>query len=239
MAPDASFAAVLGLGFLLGLQHATDPDHLAAVSSLASRHRSVLGSALLGSAWGAGHTLALVGAGAATMALRLTISPALERALEGLVGMVLIGLGGPVALRALRAIAVHRHAHAHGGDWHDHRHVHLGSPAGHDHAHGRTIGARPFLVGLLHGLAGSAALMVLVVSTTTSPLAGVLYLIVFGAGSTAGMVILSGLVGLPFAVASRRSAGLHRLLRLVAGLAGVALGVWLLTGLAGLRRGGP
>jgi hypothetical protein len=224
---DASLAAVLGLGFLLGLQHATDADHLAAVSTLASRHRSVVRSALLGSFWGAGHTLALLVAGVVTMALRLTISPAVARAFEGLVGVMLVALGGQVVMQALRAIAVHRHEHAHGGDRHDHLHVHLGAPTAHEHEHLVRMGARPFLVGLMHGLAGRAALTRGVVSTVSSPLGGLLYIIVFGAGSTAGMLVLSGLIGLPFVFTSRHSATLHTLLRLAAGSASLGLGIWL------------
>jgi high-affinity nickel permease len=228
MAGDASLAAILGLGFLLGLQHATDADHLAAVSTLASRHRSVGRAALLGGFWGAGHTLALLAAGVVTVALRLTISPPVARTLEGLVGVMLVALGGQVVMQAFGAIAVHRHEHAHGRDnRHDHPHVHLGAPSAHEHGHLLRMGTRPFLVGLLHGLAGSAALTLLVVSTVSSPLGGLLYIIVFGAGSTAGMLVLSGLIGLPFVLTSRHAATLHRLLRLAAGAASLGLGVWL------------
>jgi hypothetical protein len=218
MDAGGSLATVLGLGFLLGIQHATDADHLAAVSTLASRHRSVLGSALLGTFWGAGHTLALLGAGIATMVLRLTISPTVTQALEGLVGVMLVGLGSQAALQAIRAIATHRDERAH----RHHRH---------DHERPRRLGARPFLVGLLHGLAGSAALTLLVVSTASSPLIAVLYIVVFGAGSIAGMLVLSGLIGLPFALTSRHSAALHLLLRLGAGSASLGLGLSMTSGI--------
>jgi hypothetical protein len=200
--------AILGLGFLLGLQHATDADHVAAVSALASHHRSVVRSALLGSVWGAGHTVALLAAGAATMLLHVTITPGVADLLEGLVGITLVALGGHVVWHALRAATVHRHAHVHDG-W---------------------SGTRPFLVGLVHGAAGSAALTILVVSTVSSPLVGLLYLAVFGAGSTAGMLILSGLIGLPFVVTAGRSAVFHRLLRVAAGSTSLALGVGLVAG---------
>jgi ABC-type nickel/cobalt efflux system permease component RcnA len=224
---STSLAALLGLGFLLGVQHATDPDHLAAVSTLASRHRGIVRSALLGGFWGAGHTLALLAAGAVTVTLRLTISPAVAQALEELVGVMLIVLGAQVVVQTLGATTVHRHAHAHGGEGHAHLHVHVGGHTTHEHPHLLRLGARPFLVGLVHGLAGSAALTLLVVSTVSSPLGAVLYIVVFGVGSTAGMLVLSGLLGLPFAFASRHSAALHRLLRLAAGSASLGLGVWL------------
>jgi high-affinity nickel permease len=223
----ASLATVLGLGFLLGVQHATDADHLAAVSTLASRHRSVVRSALLGSFWGAGHTLALLTAGALMAALRLTISPGVAQALDGLVGIMLVALGAQVVLHALGATRVHRPAHGHGSGPHDHLHAHLGGTIAHEHGHLLRLGARPFLVGLLHGLAGSAALTLLVVSTVSSPLGAVLYVVVFGAGSTAGMLVLSGLIGVPFAFTSRHSARLHCALRLAAGSTSLALGVWL------------
>jgi high-affinity nickel permease len=223
-----SLAALLGLGFLLGVQHATDADHLAAVSTLASRHRGVVRSALLGTFWGAGHTLALLAAGAVTVTLRLTISPEVAQALEELVGVMLIVLGAQAVAQTLGATVVHRHAHAHGGgEGHAHLHVHLGDHTTHAHLHLVRLGVRPFLVGLIHGLAGSAALTLLVVSTVSSPLGAVLYIAVFGAGSTAGMLVLSGLLGLPFALASRHSAGVHRLFRLAAGSASLGLGVWL------------
>jgi high-affinity nickel permease len=223
----ASLATVLGLGFLLGVQHATDADHLAAVSTLATRHRSVVRSALLGSFWGAGHTLALLAAGALMAALRLTISPGVAQALEGLVGIMLVALGAQVVLHALGATRVHRHA----GDPHDHLHAHLGGTTAHEHGHLLRLGARPFLVGLLHGLAGSAGLTLLVVSTVSSPLSAVLYVAVFGAGSTAGMLVLSGLIGAPFAFTSRHAARLHGVLRLAAGSTSLALGVWLVADL--------
>jgi len=225
MDAGAPLAAVLGLGFLLGLQHATDADHVAAVSTLASRQRSVVASALLGSFWGAGHTAALLVAGGIAMALRLTISPAVAEALEALVGLMLVGLGGQVILQAPRAIAAHRHVHAPGAHGHEHAHVHVGAAAAHDHVHLTRLGARPFLVGLVHGLAGSAALTLMVASTVGSPLGGVLYLAMFGAGSTVGMLLLSGLIGLPFVLASRRSARLHLLVRLTAGAASLVVGI--------------
>jgi high-affinity nickel-transport protein len=107
-------------------------------------------------------------------------------------------------------------------------HVHLGADTAHAHGAILRMGLRPFLVGLLHGLAGSAALSLLVATTTSSPLGALIYVLVFGAGSTAGMLVLSGMIGLPFALTGRYSATLHTVLRLVAGLAGLGLGVALI-----------
>ncbi|HWC03426.1 MAG TPA: urease accessory protein UreH [Methylomirabilota bacterium] len=229
---DASLATALGLGLLLGLRHALDADHIAAVSTLVTRERGVARSCLLGAFWGAGHTVALLAAGVAVIAFRLTIAPGVEEALERTVGLVLVALGGHVLLRAGSSLVVHQHEHVHGGTPHRHVHLHLGSSdAGHVHL--LRLGGRPFLVGLLHGMAGSAALTLLVVGSIPSLLGGLAYILMFGLGSTAGMLLLSGLVGLPMAVAGRRGARLQLTLQAAAGLASAALGAWMLAGPAG------
>ena len=152
---------------------------------------------------------------------------------------------GPVSLRALvalgisggivpcpAALVVHGHQHAHGAATHRHAHLHFGSTEG-EHVHLVRLGGRPFLVGLLHGLAGSAALMLLVLGTIPSSCGALAYILVFGLGSTAGMLLLSGLVGLPFARAAQRAEGLRTVLQVGAGVASAALGVWMLAGPAG------
>lgn len=223
---DVSLTAALGLGFVLGIRHAMDADHLAAVSTLVSQHRSVARACLLGAFWGAGHAAALVVAGVAVIAFRLTFPAEVERALETVVALVLILLGGNVVRRHLRDARVHRHAHAHDGEPHVHVHVHVGDTS-HDHVHLLGLGGRPFAVGLLHGLAGSAALMLLVLTTIPSPAAQVLYILLFGVGSTAGMLALSGIIGIPFALAAARSPAAHRAVQLFAGAGTVVLGIWL------------
>lgn len=223
---DASVAAVLLAGFTLGLRHALDADHLAAMSTFVSREATVARSCLLGAFWGLGHTAALLAAGVATIAFKTAISPAVEAAIESAVALVLIVLGVHVGLRALAGLRVHDHAHVHDGVLHRHTHVHLGGGAGHRHVHLATLGRRPFLVGALHGLAGSAALMLLVLAAIPSPLTALAYVLVFGAGSTGGMVALSGLLGIPVALAARtRSPKALVLLQVAAGLATAAVGV--------------
>lgn len=212
---DTSLTAALGVGFLLGLRHATDADHVAAVSAFVAQHRSLAKSCLLGTFWGAGHTIALLTAGVATIAFKLTISPAVERGLETLVGFVLIALGGQIVLGSIGGVEQHRHLHA--PDAH--------SPDGHIHL--LRMGRRPFLVGMLHGMAGSAALMLLVLSTIAHPLSGLLYITVFGVGSTAGMLVLSGLIALPFALTAHRWAALNTVIRGAAGLCSLGLGLYL------------
>ena len=202
---DSSLGAGLGLGFLLGIRHAMDADHVAAMSTILSRHRSLTLSCLLGTFWGAGHTTALVGAGLAVVAFEVTISPLLAKALEMAVAVVLILLGGDVLIRSIGTWKVHRHDHSHDGDSHRHLHLHGGADVSPGHVHLLREGRRPFLVGLLHGLAGSGALMLSVLIAIPSSVGKLLYLLVFGVGSTGGMLLLSGLIGIPFAATAARS----------------------------------
>jgi high-affinity nickel permease len=226
---DFSLVTALGLGLTLGLRHALDADHVAAVSTLVARERGLVRSCLLGAFWGAGHTLALLGAGIAVIGFKLTITPGVEAALERAVGLVLVLLGGQVLLRAVGGILAHAHDHTHDGVTHRHAHLHLRSPDA-AHVHLVRLGRRPFLVGLLHGLAGSAALTLMVLGTIPSPIAALVYLLVFGVGSTAGMLLLSGLVGLPVALAASEAHRLQAAIQGIAGIGSAALGLWMLAG---------
>ncbi len=233
---DSSLTAALGLGFLLGIRHAMDADHVAAVSTFVSQHRSLFRSCLLGTFWGAGHTMALLAAGVAVIVFKLTISPDVAKGLELVVGLVLVLLGGHVLLRSLGAWILHRHEHSHDGHSHSHFHLHLygGAEDSPGHVHLLRLGGRPFVVGLLHGMAGSAALMLLVLTTIPSPVAGLLYVFVFGIGSTAGMLLLSGLIGIPFAVTASRSRTAHVTIQMLAGAASLVLGLALAWNLGGV-----
>ena len=202
---DTSFMAALGVGFVLGMRHAADADHLVAVSTFVSQDRSWARSCVLGTFWGAGHTVALFLAGTVVIGFKLTISPAMERAFETLVALVLILLGSHVLLRTMAGSAPRPHTHLF------------------------RAGRRPFLVGMLHGLAGSAALMLLVLATIPSPLAGLLYIAVFGLGSTLGMLALSGLIAVPFVLTAKRSAHATAAIQVGAGLVSVVFGVWLVS----------
>ena len=225
---DTSLIAALGLGFLLGVRHALDADHVAAVSTFVSQDRSVLRSCLRGTFWGIGHTAALLAAGVAVVAFKLQISPALEQGIERVVGLVLVLLGGHVLLRTLGAVSLHRHEHSHGGAPHSHVHVHVGDADEHRHFHPWRGAPQPLLMGLLHGLAGSGALILLVLTTMPSPTAAVLYILVFGIGSTAGMLVLSGLIGVPFALTTSGSRTLTTALQLVVGTASILVGLLML-----------
>lgn len=230
---ESSLTAALGLGFLLGIRHAMDADHVAAVSTLLSQQRGLARSCLLGTFWGVGHTAALLAAGGAAIAFKLTISAEVAKGLEFMVAAVLILLGGHVLLQSLGAWSLHRHDHSHDGRSYSHVHLHLDREDSPGHHHLFRLGGRPFLVGVLHGMAGSAALMLLVLTSIPSPVGKLLYILVFGIGSTGAMLLLSGLIGIPFVVTAGRSRAAHAIIQALAGAASLILGLALAWELAG------
>jgi ABC-type nickel/cobalt efflux system permease component RcnA len=200
-----------------------------AVSTLVSEHGTFRRSTLVGTFWGLGHALALLAAGGAVLALKLTVSPELGRWLEGGVAVMLVLLGVRALRQALLGRRLHAHRHRHDDREHLHLHVHRTEEMrGHDHQHGFAFGWRPFLVGIVHGLAGSAGLTLLVLATAPSALAGLAYVAMLGFGSVAGMLALTGLLSLPLALFTRRYARLHFHFQFLAGAASVAFGLWLL-----------
>ncbi len=224
-----SIVSVLAFGFVLGLRHAIEADHVAAVCAIASERKSIWGSSIVGGLWGVGHTLSLLIAGVLVMLFHFEISERAALSLEFCVGLMLVALG----LNALRKLArgghVHFHTHQHGGREHVHPHIHDGSPEPDPHTH-HGLGlhsARPVLVGLVHGLAGSAALMLLVLSTIASPLVGFIYIFVFGVGSIGGMMIMSALVGLPLMLTATRFNRAHLVVRGLAGLFSLSFGLFM------------
>lgn len=229
-------ASVAGVGFVLGLRHALDPDHVVAVTTLASQKTGMGRTSLVGAFWGLGHALSLAVAGGAILALRITVPPALRQGLEGLVALTLIVLGGIALRRALRW-RVHAHLHHHGAATHVHFHAHAReSVQVHDHPHVLQAGTRPFLVGLVHGLAGSASLGLVALGGAPDLASGLVYLAVFALGSVAGMVLLSSVMSVPLAYAERRLGALHRAVQVAAGAASLGFGTYLLlTHAAGAR----
>lgn len=224
-----SVVSVVAFGFVLGLKHAVDADHLAAVSTMASERHSLLGSSLIGALWGLGHTISLIIAGIVVIVLHFQISERMTQALEFGVGLMLVGLG----VNALRKLAhgghVHIHVHEHGGHLHAHPHLHDGAHKEEPHTHhGLRFGARPLLVGLVHGLAGSAALMLLVLTTISSPLVGLLYIVIFGIGSIGGMMIMSTLFALPARLTATRFTRANYALRCLAGLFSLSFGLFMI-----------
>jgi hypothetical protein len=219
--------AVLGLGFLLGMQHALEADHIAAVSSIAARRSDVRDIVKHGLTWGLGHTLTLFVFAGAAILLGHAIPETLARPIETAVGVMLVGLGTHVLWRLWRD-RVHFHAHRHGnGTKHIHVHSHAGESvphqaSAHQHAHGFRW--RSLLVGLMHGMAGSAALLVLAVSQVANPAAGMAYVLLFGVGSMLGMGALSVVIAVPLAVSARWLTWANRALQAGVGAITIAIG---------------
>jgi hypothetical protein len=219
---------ILGLGFLLGMQHALEADHIAAVSSIAARRTQVGDIVKHGLTWGLGHTLTLFVFAGAAILLGHAIPERLARPLEAGVGIMLVGLGAHVLWRLWRD-RVHFHSHGHGdGTVHIHAHSHAGETlpharAPHSHAHGFRW--RTLLVGLMHGMAGSAALLVLAVSQASSAAVGLGYVALFGIGSMIGMGALSTVIAVPITLSARWLTRLNSGLQGIVGVVTIAIGV--------------
>jgi sulfite exporter TauE/SafE len=247
-----NFLSVALLGFFLGMRHATDPDHVVAVTTIVSREKGIGRAAWIGALWGLGHTLTIALVGGCVILFGLVIPPRIGLTMEFSVALMLILLGSlsltgrlsGVAGGDLRAAAiprgVHSHVHRHGDYVHGHPHGH--GPGQHGHAEGATpqgwldltfgrLGVyhalRPVVVGIVHGLAGSAAVALLVLATIRDPLWATAYLFVFGLGTVAGMMLITAAISLPFSYTSRRFGRIHRGLGLAAGLVSLALGLFL------------
>lgn len=205
-------AGVLVTGFIIGLKHALDADHLVAIGTMVTEKRSPWGFALLGGTWGLGHTLSLIAVGLVVLMLNLQISESTEKVLEGFVGLMLIGLG----LNVLRKLFFGKKTDSQS---HSHRESHL-NPIG----QGLRFSPKALTVGLIHGLAGSAGLMLLVIPTIESKTLGLVYIAVFGVGSIGGMMIMSFLIGLPFHLTSKNLEPLNKGLQTIAGFASAVIG---------------
>lgn len=217
------------LGIVLGMRHAVEPDHLTAVTTLSLQVRSPWRSALLGAAWGLGHTLALFTLGGALLILQRQLQPAQAAVLEGLVGVMLVALG-IVALR--RSLREGRRGpvqqHVHGPATHAHPTV-----GAHLHVGRFTLSRRPLLVGFAHGLAGSGALTAMALAAMPTLLGRLLYIAMFGIGSALGMAVLSGALGIPLARSAARPR-LHRAVSLCAGVFSIGFGLYWTASVAGL-----
>jgi cytochrome c biogenesis protein CcdA len=220
--------------FLMGLEHALEADHVAAVLSLARGTRDVRRRVTIASAWGAGHAATLVGFGALIAVFRISVPDGVARALEMLVAVTLIALGADV-LRRLRRERIHLHVHQHDGrSPHLHAHSHAGDGmherSRHDHEHGHVHRVLPqaLAVGGVHGLAGSAAVVLVSLATVGSPAQIVAYVAVFAIGTILGMILLSLAITLPLRVLGPSLGVTSRVLDGAVGVTTIVLGCWIL-----------
>ena len=217
------------IGFLLGLRHALEADHLAAVASLATRSRSTSETVRTGIAWGLGHTITLFVVCAVVLAMDIGFPEQLASIAEFIVGLMLIALGGDVIRRAI-AKKMHLHGHSHDEDgYHLHLHSHSKDAphdeVAHSHRHPRGLPTRALMVGLMHGLAGSAALLLLAVTEHGDMLTALIYVALFGAGSMIGMAILSFTIALPLRASARYAKWSFNGFNAAIGLATVVFGI--------------
>ena len=219
---ELTTTSVLALGFVLGLRHATEADHLAAVSAIVSEKKNIFTASIVGGLWGIGHTISLFLVGLIVIFLKLQISESVESKLEGIVGIMLVLLGANAIYKLAKSDTAHSHAHSHGDITHTHPHTHDEAEAEEPH---HRLSPRSVLVGVVHSLAGSAALMLMIVPLIPSALVALLYIVIFGVGSIAGMMAMSLLIGLPFHFTSSRFKLLNSGIRVAAGLFSLILGI--------------
>jgi hypothetical protein len=244
--------AILVIGFFLGMRHATDPDHVIAVSTIVSRERNFSKAALIGAFWGLGHTITIVLVGAAIILFNLVIPPRVGLTMEFAVSLMLILLGIlnlsgisrwlSEKLSPAHPEVVGEHAHLHEHNHHVHYHWHSHAPAQEHHGDSlpvpkavekplATLGLfhtlRPLLIGIVHGLAGSAAVALLVLTTIREPRWGVFYLLIFGLGTIAGMMLITCALALPFSYADARFSWLNRGLITGSGVVSLCFGLFL------------
>lgn len=238
---------IAALGFFLGMRHATDPDHVIAVSTIVARHRTLGGASLIGALWGVGHTLTILIVGGGIILFGWVIPTRLGMSLEFAVGILLILLGF-LNLRGITQLLselrptdharVHSHPHTHGDYVHNHPHGH--TPERHPHTPDETplgwidrhfgkLGfyqaVRPLVIGIVHGLAGSAAIALLVLATIQDPYWGMLYLLIFGLGTVVGMMLVTAMVALPFTYTQLHARRINAGLRLASGVISLGFGL--------------
>lgn len=249
--------AAIGLGFVLGMRHATDPDHVIAVSTIVSRQRSIRQAGVIGALWGVGHTITIFGVGAAIILFNIVIPPRIGLMMELAVGLMLILLG-ILNLTGMMQRITHRytpqhghtqqidtsvaHSHFHQHDGVVHEHIHSHNPEIHMHPDPevgdgeqpgflRKLGLyqflRPLAVGLVHGLAGSAAVALLVLAEIRDPRWAIAYLLIFGVGTIAGMMLITMMIGAPFALTRKRFAPFNRGLGVASGLLSLGFGLFI------------
>ena len=211
-----TWLATLALGFFLGMRHATDSDHVVAVTTIVSRERTPRAALWIGALWGLGHSATILLVGGAIVLFGWVIPPRVGLSMEMSVAVMLVVLGLMNLSSALTGIKQAAHRHRHTGQ--------EPSPLPHLHVRGPL---RPLAIGVVHGLAGSAAVALLVLATITSPTMALVYLGIFGAGTVAGMMLLTVAMALPITVLSKRFANFELTMARATGLVSIAFGLLL------------
>ena len=237
--------SILGIGLLLGIRHATDPDHVVAISTIVAKQKRLQSATAIGALWGIGHTVTVFVVGVGIIMFHIIIPPRIGLFMEFIVALVLIALGVLNLTGVLEKI-IHKVTPEHA---HQHIHLHLfsGEPHIHIHEHeartstesgkfslNRLIAelgwfqlARPVFIGLVHGLAGSAAIALLVLSTITNPQIAVVYLLIFGLGTILGMMLITTLLGLPIIYSATKFAHINHYITSFSGIISLAFGLYL------------
>ena len=236
---------IIGIGFLLGMRHATDPDHVIAVSTIVTREHSVKRSALIGAFWGLGHTVTILAVGGAIILFRITLPPRVGLSMELAVGVMLIFLGlknigglftwSAAPAQAGDIVAERPHYHSHGDFVHVHHHGHSHDPQQNPVAtldrwfkrYGAYQLIRPLIVGIVHGLAGSAAVALLVLSTISNVRWAIAYLGIFGVGTIMGMMLITLTIGSTFAYGQKRFVRIGRHFATAAGVISLVFGIFI------------
>jgi len=235
-----TMGSILLLGLLIGMKHAVEADHIAAVASMTSSNRSLRDAFRLGIAWGLGHTMAIFAVGAIVLSLDTVLPERIALILEFGVGIMLVWLGFDVIRRLIKA-RIHFHAHRHqDGTKHFHAHSHANENAHnrqrHEHEHRRAIPLRALVVGLMHGMAGSAALILLTLGEIDSLWMAFAYMALFGLGSMLGMAALSIIIAVPLQRMAKHLTWGHSLLNALVGIVTVGIGAWVMYD-AGISEG--
>jgi ABC-type nickel/cobalt efflux system permease component RcnA len=226
---EISFLSILALGFVLGIKHAIEPDHVIAVSTIASQSKKLLKSTLAGVFWGIGHTATLFIIGVILILMKGEIPEKWAMSLEFLVGIMLVYLGLTTIL-SFKNVHIHQHAH----DGNEHKHLHSHSHNGqhqHNHQHRNVSYLKSLFIGLVHGLAGSGAMVLLTMSTVKSVWEAAVYILIFGAGTILGMLFFTTLIGIPFVFSAKKRV-LNQALTRLTGVISIAFGVYYMYNLA-------
>ena len=224
--------SILLLGLLIGMKHAVEADHVAAVASMTSRSQGLRGALRMGVAWGVGHTAALFAVGAIVLSLDTVLPERIALILEFGVGIMLVWLGVDLIRRLIKA-RIHFHAHQHfDGTKHFHAHSHADegahNPVRHVHEHRRALPLRALIVGLMHGMAGSAALILLTLGEINSLWMALAYMALFGLGSMLGMAALSIVIAVPLQRMAKHLTWAHSSLNAMVGIVTVGIGAWVM-----------